>query len=36
MINLGLSLGDRDVADESEQSLEQEVYETSNKMEEVD
>merc|ERR1711935_636426 len=33
MINLGLSLGDRDVADESEQSLEQEVYETSNKME---
>merc|ERR1712207_121779 len=36
MINLGLSLGDKDVADESEQSLEQEVYETSNKMEEVD
>merc|ERR1712113_261177 len=33
MINLGLSLGDKDVADESEQSLGQEVYETSNKME---
>merc|ERR1712048_340992 len=36
MINLGLSLSDSDVADESEQSFEQGVCETSNKMEEVD
>jgi len=36
MINLGLSLSDSDVADESEQSFEQGACETSNKMEEVD
>merc|ERR1719311_1664672 len=33
MINLGLSLSDSDVADESEQSFEQGACETSNKME---